>query len=284
MQKRKRKQGEESRCNANDRIRCPKSAFTYLSRAQPSELPVGMNENECRRNPSNPPNATTPAFTSATAFSEQRNSTLDFLSPLPSPPILLPPTSNMANAMPISTMDYEPLQHHDGEDAWAHVKSTRFTTNRFRRYGLYSVIGLTAAAVWGFFLSHTRTPVRTRVGPRKFTDLWISSRCTPAKLLAALEQAEVRPDGASRSLPPLAWVPKHFEFSFNLSSPCDKLHVYSAEEATDLLGAFGGVLVLGDSLQRLALTSLFDCNRSELPTTRSQTHLQYSVDGFDWPV
>lgn len=117
----------------------------------------------------------------------------------------------------------------------------------------------------------TKEPLRTRVGPRQFPSLYPIDRCNAAQLLASLEQATISPDGLSRSAypkpPPRNMDLSSFRFSFDCESRasvsckgvvtdptsvpnCPTPHIFTAAEACDLLLAFGGFLLRGDSLVR----------------------------------
>lgn len=97
-------------------------------------------------------------------------------------------------------------------------------------------------------------PPPTRVGSRRFPNLY--SGCSSSELLASLSKATIRPDGMSRlnytqpagyeidELP----LPK-FEFGYDLPG-CPAPHVFTPAETCDLLTAFGGLYVVGDSLMR----------------------------------
>ncbi|GAA5840203.1 hypothetical protein JCM11251_005945 [Rhodosporidiobolus azoricus] len=103
----------------------------------------------------------------------------------------------------------------------------------------------------------------TLVGPRPLTATNgkpLCTECSADELLLAVKEAKVRGDGASRfpnatkqesvALEPLFW-------SFDMAEvpderrggikSCGTPHVYSAEEACELLGAYGGLLFAGDS-------------------------------------
>ncbi|GAA5919419.1 hypothetical protein JCM6882_006017 [Rhodosporidiobolus microsporus] len=134
------------------------------------------------------------------------------------------------------------------------------------------------ASAWSSFpslssSSHSAAPAPhllppTLVGPRPSTAPsglpLFSTPCTADELLLAVQRAVVRPDGASRTpnatkqesveLKPLRW-------SFDLgevpdgqgegkTKSCGVPHVYSQEEACELLGAFGGIFNTGDSFSR----------------------------------
>merc|ERR1711939_5820 len=98
--------------------------------------------------------------------------------------------------------------------------------------------------------------LQTRVGPRSFAPLYPHTACSAHQLIDAVGLAHPRDDGPSR----LPFVPANesdlaqvdlsaLTFSFDPVG-CPPLHVYSSEEALDLLSAFGGVLIRGDSIMR----------------------------------
>lgn len=95
-----------------------------------------------------------------------------------------------------------------------------------------------------------RTPIR--VGARKYTGLYHGKGCNSGQLLESLAKAVIRPDGASlRALNHTSDVLPldEFGFSYDLEG-CPTPHVFSPEETCDLLNAFGGVYIRGDSLMR----------------------------------
>ncbi|GAA5999599.1 uncharacterized protein JCM10292_004261 [Rhodotorula paludigena] len=90
--------------------------------------------------------------------------------------------------------------------------------------------------------------------------------CSTEELLAAIKGAKVRPDGASTQVDfsevtetevqPIEWS---FDFPAageGAGKACPLPKVYSPEEACELLGAFGGVHMAGDSLVRHTYSAL----------------------------
>ncbi|GAA5941972.1 hypothetical protein JCM3775_004303 [Rhodotorula graminis] len=115
----------------------------------------------------------------------------------------------------------------------------------------------------------------TLVGPRRRAadGLSTSTSCSTDDLLEAIKGAKVRPDGASTH--PDFSEPKDvelvpIEWSFDLggerghvddagapgASSCEVLKVYSPDEACELLSAFGGLYLTGDSLGRHIFSAL----------------------------
>lgn len=91
----------------------------------------------------------------------------------------------------------------------------------------------------------------TVVGPRRMTSHYSAHNCTSAQFLDAVAGIKVNPTGSSAVLPTnYTFAPSAFQFSFQWPGTCPRPHIYSQAEACDLLGAFGGVLLRGDSLTR----------------------------------
>ncbi|GAA6015772.1 hypothetical protein JCM10207_008790 [Rhodosporidiobolus poonsookiae] len=107
----------------------------------------------------------------------------------------------------------------------------------------------------------------TLVGPRpRFAPSGkpLYTSCTTDELLSAVAQATVRPDGASRfpnfTKPEDVALPS-FEWSFDLGEldegrACEMPRAYSPEEACELLSAFGGMFLTGDSYVRHLYSAL----------------------------
>ena len=91
----------------------------------------------------------------------------------------------------------------------------------------------------------------TVVGSRLLNSSYFGLGCSSAELLQDLSRAVLRPDGLSRQAPTseTVFAPNNIQFSFDLPN-CPPLHVFSVEEACDLLAAYGGVYLFGDSLVR----------------------------------
>ncbi|GAA5979275.1 hypothetical protein JCM11641_001979 [Rhodosporidiobolus odoratus] len=118
---------------------------------------------------------------------------------------------------------------------------------------------------------HNRFAIRspTRVGPRQYYGLYHGRGCSSRELIAAVGKSRAREDGRSRheySQPEGVneLDMSNFEFSFDVED-CPAPHVFSPEEACDLISSFGGIFNRGDSLMRqftqglyLVLTSSFD--------------------------
>ncbi|GAA6034739.1 hypothetical protein JCM8097_001146 [Rhodosporidiobolus ruineniae] len=114
----------------------------------------------------------------------------------------------------------------------------------------------------------------TLVGPRPLTapnHTSLYTQCTADELLHSLKGAKIRPDGPSRfpnNTKPTSVAVERIDWSFELPAEernemgevvqkaCGKPHVYSAEEACELLSAYGGLFLTGDSYARHILTAL----------------------------
>ncbi|GAA5891594.1 hypothetical protein JCM8208_007333 [Rhodotorula glutinis] len=104
---------------------------------------------------------------------------------------------------------------------------------------------------------------RTRVGPRRFPPLYHGRGCNSSELIAAVGRSRIREDGASRFeyVPPPGRGPSEFDldafsFSFDVDG-CPAPHIFSPAETCDLLSAFGGVYLRGDSLMRQFTQGIF---------------------------
>ncbi|KAL8280669.1 hypothetical protein RQP46_006992 [Phenoliferia psychrophenolica] len=99
----------------------------------------------------------------------------------------------------------------------------------------------------------------TRVGKRDSHSLYHGRGCNSTQLLADLQMARISPSGASRrklaSSTNATLDLSRFDFSYELPN-CPDPHIFSAQETCDLLGAFGGVFLRGDSLVRHMSQSL----------------------------
>lgn len=108
---------------------------------------------------------------------------------------------------------------------------------------------------------YTALPAQTPlvVGPRLYPFTQPPGRgCSSTQFLNSLSRATIKEDGPSRAidrsnrtdntLPP-------FRYSFDLPN-CPPPHVYPTAEACDLLNAFGGIFIQGDSLTRHVMNSL----------------------------
>ncbi|KAM0752156.1 hypothetical protein T439DRAFT_379262 [Meredithblackwellia eburnea MCA 4105] len=105
----------------------------------------------------------------------------------------------------------------------------------------------------------TRPFSNIRVGKRRISGLF--KGCNSSELLDSLSRAKLRQDGKSRlpgkSSPKKTQLDlREFKFSFDLPD-CPAPHIFTPEEACDLLSAFGGVFFRGDSIARFFSSSLF---------------------------
>ncbi|GAA6015776.1 hypothetical protein JCM10207_008791 [Rhodosporidiobolus poonsookiae] len=110
-------------------------------------------------------------------------------------------------------------------------------------------------------LSTPRKLHPTLVGPRPSTardGKALYTSCTADELLAAIKTAQIKPDGASlfpNFTKPESVAMAPIEWSFELGEledgkQCELPKVYSPEETCELLSAFGGVFLTGDSFIR----------------------------------
>ncbi|GAA5830026.1 hypothetical protein JCM11251_006848 [Rhodosporidiobolus azoricus] len=94
--------------------------------------------------------------------------------------------------------------------------------------------------------------------------------CTAEEFLSAVKNSVLRPDGKSRdfSHDPVTEVTNPTDFGFSFDFPaegkCAPPKVYSQDEACELLSAFGGVYMLGDSYARHIYTALLIVLRNRL--------------------
>ncbi|GAA6005864.1 hypothetical protein JCM10207_007255 [Rhodosporidiobolus poonsookiae] len=100
------------------------------------------------------------------------------------------------------------------------------------------------------------------VGPRTLAPQYHGRGCNSSQLISAVGRARIRPDGASRNIDTALPGDEHslagFRFSYNLGDEgCPEPHLYSKEEACDLLKAYGGVMLRGDSFVRHVVNALF---------------------------
>ncbi|GAA5824400.1 hypothetical protein JCM11251_000406 [Rhodosporidiobolus azoricus] len=114
--------------------------------------------------------------------------------------------------------------------------------------------------------SHVPALSSVIVGPRTLPPQYYSQpdACNSSQLLAAISRARIRQDGASRSVDYTVPQDFHslrgdgFRFSYDLEKEgCRAPHLYEREEACDLLKAFGGVMLRGDSFVRHVVNALF---------------------------
>lgn len=91
------------------------------------------------------------------------------------------------------------------------------------------------------------------LGKRTSGPFFEPGTCSSSQFIAAIAKARVLEDGASRTVRPddtgEILSLDDFSFSFDLGV-CGTPHIFSSAEACDLLRAFGGMMVRGDSLTR----------------------------------
>ncbi|BGP17301.1 hypothetical protein JCM10213_009095 [Rhodosporidiobolus nylandii] len=102
------------------------------------------------------------------------------------------------------------------------------------------------------------------VGPRSLPPQYhrTPGACNSTSLLRAVSLARIRANGASRkvdyTVPSDAHTLRDFRFSYDLAPHgCAEPHLYTKEEACDLLRAYGGVMLRGDSFVRHVTNALF---------------------------
>ncbi|KAL8293056.1 hypothetical protein RQP46_000750 [Phenoliferia psychrophenolica] len=92
----------------------------------------------------------------------------------------------------------------------------------------------------------------TLVGPRKTPNQYYG-KCSSDAFLTSVRNAVIAPDGASRreyETPDATSVNlPAFNFSFTLPG-CPQPHIFTSEEACDLISSFGGIFMRGDSFVR----------------------------------
>lgn len=112
--------------------------------------------------------------------------------------------------------------------------------------------------------SQSQSLAVTRVGPRLFSPRYYTpSSCSSNQFLAALSRARISADGLSRAIDRVDYdysnatlaLPSSFQYSFELDQ-CSQPHVFTREEACDLVTSFGGLFMKGDSLVRHLHTAL----------------------------
>ncbi|KAI5478752.1 hypothetical protein MNV49_004677 [Pseudohyphozyma bogoriensis] len=100
------------------------------------------------------------------------------------------------------------------------------------------------------------------VAPRTSPPLYAApGGCNSSEFLRAISQGRIRPDGASlhinRTLPDVPLnIKETFKYSFDIEG-CKAPHVFDTAEACDLIQAFGGVFLKGDSFMRHLVNALF---------------------------
>lgn len=96
---------------------------------------------------------------------------------------------------------------------------------------------------------------KTAVGPRSYQHLY--QGCNLTELLLDLKESTIKDDAPSKAVnfsmepyDPTNNAPPSFAgFSFDMNT-CPPPHVFSQEEACDLIGGFGALLLSGDSFMR----------------------------------
>merc|ERR1711939_401411 len=119
--------------------------------------------------------------------------------------------------------------------------------------------------------------LRTRVGPRRFPNLY--QGCTAGDFIEAIGRARIRPTGRSRKAGYAPSDPQNpdaidwrsFELSFDIDG-CPAPHIFDSSEACDLLSAFGGVLVRGDSIMRQFFQGLATTTTNSLDLSYDKTN------------
>lgn len=83
--------------------------------------------------------------------------------------------------------------------------------------------------------------------------------CSSSELLQSMARIVLDPETQSKLRSSnLTYEPQDLEFSFQLPGPCPQPHVYTQEEACDLLErGFGGLFMRGDSLMRHFVNAMF---------------------------
>ncbi|KAL8279987.1 hypothetical protein RQP46_007568 [Phenoliferia psychrophenolica] len=83
--------------------------------------------------------------------------------------------------------------------------------------------------------------------------------CSSTQFLAALSAIRVDPTGLS-ALAPVnhSYALDEFDYSFHWpETTCQRPHVFTSAEACDVVGAFGGLTAIGDSLTRHMMNAMF---------------------------
>ena len=90
---------------------------------------------------------------------------------------------------------------------------------------------------------------RIVVGNRKLGPHYAG--CDSVKLQRAITGIRVDPEGAARNVPPAqSDNVEDFDFSFIWPEGCPRPHLFTAAEACDVVGAFGALVLHGDSFTR----------------------------------
>ncbi|KAK4705815.1 hypothetical protein P7C70_g387, partial [Phenoliferia sp. Uapishka_3] len=100
------------------------------------------------------------------------------------------------------------------------------------------------------------TSSQTVVGPRSFGPHYTG--CSSSQLLSAIRKIRVDEEGLSKMVPNnRSFEIEDFDYSFDWPDACPRPHVFTSAEACDLLGAFGGLNLNGDSLTRHLTNAIF---------------------------
>lgn len=100
--------------------------------------------------------------------------------------------------------------------------------------------------------------VRTVVGGRNLAPQYYGRGCSSSEFLQAISNITVNPEGNTRNPPDNpTYDLEDFTFSFTMPEGCAPPHVYTSAEACDLVDAFGGIFLRGDSLMRHVTNALF---------------------------
>ncbi|KAM0755398.1 hypothetical protein T439DRAFT_320089 [Meredithblackwellia eburnea MCA 4105] len=99
---------------------------------------------------------------------------------------------------------------------------------------------------------------RTLVGERRFPPQYYGRGCDSRQLLQAIKGTRVKPGGLAHEMPAnRSFALQDFDFSFEWPKSCPRPHVFNPDEACDLVSAFGGIVLQGDSLTRHLTNALF---------------------------
>lgn len=98
---------------------------------------------------------------------------------------------------------------------------------------------------------------RIVVGERTLQRASNGNLCSTSAFLRAVSEIKVDPLGTSaRNNSLTSFEPSDFAFSFDFPAPCPAPRVFTSAEACDLLGAFGGLFLRGDSFVRHVMNAL----------------------------
>ncbi|KAM0752701.1 hypothetical protein T439DRAFT_286525 [Meredithblackwellia eburnea MCA 4105] len=97
----------------------------------------------------------------------------------------------------------------------------------------------------------------TVVGERAHQPQYFGQGCTSSQFLEAIRGVKVHRGGLAHVMPAnRSFALDDFEFSFEWPTTCPPPHVFSSEEACDLMSAFGAFVTSGDSLTRHVVNAL----------------------------